>query len=91
MKKVVDTMARIDEFRAAIAGKYGKALYAEYGRKYCKLTTGHSVWAFIDIANGDVLKAASFAQPVKKNPRSNIFSEDFGLSGVNEYGANYLK
>lgn len=90
-KKVIAMMERVDGFKAEVFSRYDVTLWAEYGRKYCKLTIGSSVFCFIDLANGDVLKAASWAQPEKKNPRSNVWSDDFGVTGVNEYGAVYLR
>jgi hypothetical protein len=54
---------------------------AEYGSAYC----------FIDKTTGDVLKPAGFKGPEKKNPRSNIYADDFGASGVSGYGTVYLR
>ena len=45
---------------------------------------------FINRANGDVLKAASWKAPEKKNPRGNIFGAD-PLRGVTAYGTVYLR
>jgi hypothetical protein len=53
--------------------------------------TSRSVHCFVDRTNGNVLKAAGYRKPETKNPRSNIFDDDFGLSGVTAYGAVYLK
>jgi len=50
-----------------------------------------SVYVFIEKATGNILKAASWRAPERKNPRSNIFSPDFGASGVTKYGAIYLR
>lgn len=50
---------------------------------------GGSVHTFVDINNGDILKAASWAAPAPNGVRGNIFSEDYGASVVNEHGANY--
>ena len=61
--------------------------------RYVKLTTNNgtqtSVYCFVDSRNGDVLKAATWKTPAK-HARSNIYDEDGGRSGINEYGANYL-
>ncbi len=50
-------------------------LLVEYGKRYAKVvkTEPHtrSVYAFIDIATGDVLKAASWAAPAK-HVRGNV-------------------
>jgi hypothetical protein len=53
--------------------------------------TSRSVHCFVDRTNGNVLKAKSYRAAETKNPRSNIFDDDFGLSGVTAYGAVYLK
>lgn len=60
-----------------------------YGRRYAKLVTDQGVFCFVDLTNGDVLKAASFRAPAK-HARGNIFDADGGRSAVNAYGANYL-
>lgn len=89
--KVVAMMERVDAFKESVGKKYEISLFAEYGRKYCKIVRGNSVFCFIDLANGDVLYPKNWAQPEKKNPRSNIWSEDLGISGVNQYGTNYIR
>ena len=48
-----------------------------------------SVHLFVDMTNGDVLKAASFKAPAK-HARGNIYNDDNGLGGVTPYGAKYL-
>lgn len=88
--KLIATMERIDQFKAEVFSRYDVTLYAEYGRKYCKLTIGSSVFCFIDIQTGDVLKAATYSAPAK-HPRSNIWSDDCGVNGVNKYGGIYLR
>jgi hypothetical protein len=64
------------------------------GRRYVKVIRtvqgSGSVYCFIDRGNGDVLKPASYAAPAK-HARSNIYSDDYGLSGVGPYGASYLR
>lgn len=50
-----------------------------------------SVFCFVDVTNGNVLKANSWKAPETKNPRSNIGDEDFGESGISDYGAVYLR
>ena len=50
-----------------------------------------SVFCFVDVTNGNVLKANSWKAPETKNPRSNINNEDFGESGISDYGAVYLR
>jgi hypothetical protein len=48
-----------------------------------------SAYCFIDIKTGDVLKAASWMAPAK-GARANIWSSDFGMSGLTPHGARYL-
>jgi hypothetical protein len=63
------------------------------GFKYVRIVregaNERSAYCFIDIATGDVLKAASWMAPAK-GARANIFDVDFGLSGLTPYGARYL-
>jgi len=61
------------------------------GRRYAKLIAqgnGQRVYCFVDLANGDILKAASWNAPAK-HARGSIFA-DSPLSAVGPYGANYL-
>jgi hypothetical protein len=63
------------------------------GLRYIRLIRAgpseRSAYCFIDIATGDILKAASWMTPAKR-PRSNIWDSDFGVSGLTPYGARYL-
>ena len=59
--------------------------------KIIKLDEGsRSVHCFISKENGDIYKAASWRIPAK-HVRGNIFADDYGMSAVTIYGANYLK
>lgn len=49
-----------------------------------------SVFAFVDKASGDVLKAASFRSPAK-HARGNINDDSNGMSRMTIYGPEYLK
>lgn len=49
-----------------------------------------SVHCFVDMTNGDVLKAAGWKTPAK-HARGNIFDEWDGLKNMNEYGPAYLR
>ncbi len=75
--------------------KYTNApiLTLEYGRKFVRVvkqdkTGGRSVHCFIDVATGDVYKAASYKQ-VAEGIRGNILACDVNKYGVGVYGANY--
>lgn len=70
-------------------------LTVEPGRRYAKIVrsystgSGRSVYCFVDMTNGNVLKAETWRKPAK-HARGNIFTTDFGASGINPHGANYL-
>lgn len=61
------------------------------GKKFIKISktdgAGRSVYAFVEVATGDVLKAASWAAPAK-GARGNIYTDKLG---VGPYGADYLR
>ena len=60
------------------------------GKRYVKLARDGSVHCFVDITNGDVLKAAGWNRPAK-HARGNIFDDHNGLRWMGEYGPAYLK
>jgi hypothetical protein len=60
------------------------------GKKYVKIMRNTSVFAFVDMTNGDVLKAASFRAPAKK-ARGNIFDASNGMSMMTPQGPQYLR
>lgn len=65
------------------------------GRKYIKIVMTkagepRSVHCFIDMTNGNVLKAEGYSKPAK-HARGNIYNDDAGLNAVSAYGANYLR
>lgn len=74
----------------------------EKGIKYARITQqfyfsnsntpsgSKSAHTFVDLSNGNILKADTWNRPCKKNPRGNVMNENI-LSGVNKYGANYLR
>ena len=53
----------------------------KFGRKYAKLLAGSSVFAFVDLTNGDVLKPAGWAAPAK-HARGNVLSDQNGLEAI---------
>jgi acyl-CoA-binding protein len=63
----------------------------QYGSKYAKVIADRSVHTFIDLRNGNILKAASYAAPAKNGVRGNIFADDCGRSVITNFGAKYLK
>lgn len=87
--------ARLDEARTAYYdGRYdyvtNEPVTVSYGRRYAKVCVGSSVHTFIDMTNGDILKAASYKAPAKNGVRGSVLAEDFGLSCVGPYGALYV-
>jgi hypothetical protein len=50
-----------------------------------------SVHTFIDLRNGDILKAGTWKQPARNGTRGNLCSSDIGASVVDWHGAKYLK
>jgi hypothetical protein len=60
------------------------------GKKYIKIIRDNSVYAFIEISTGNVLKPASWAAPAKHS-RGNIFEEDNGLSCCGMHSVAYLR
>lgn len=67
-----------------------------YGARYAKLYFmnayggGRSVHCFVDMTNGDILKASSWSAPAK-GARGNVFNENGGKSAVTRYGAIYMR
>jgi hypothetical protein len=64
------------------------------GNRYAKLIKSYggqnrSTYGFIDLRNGDLLKAASWNAPAK-HARGNIFAPD-PLAGCGPYGLAYLR
>lgn len=79
-----------------VLGSPEHTFHVTLGRTYAKiLHSDNSVHSFIDMSNGDILKAASWDSPERtgktKGVRGNIFSEDFGQSKVTKYGTAYLR
>lgn len=66
----------------------------EMGKKYARVVIQRSgstsVFCFLDLANGDILKAESWQRP-HKTPRGNIHAEDGGRSAITKYGAVYIR
>lgn len=69
-------------------------LELERGRRYIRVVrrdrSQRSAHAFIDIANGDVLKPASWKTPAK-HARGNIFDDANGLRYMTDLGPAYLR
>ena len=66
-----------------VGKRYIKMIYMDNG------SYSRRVHGFIDRTNGDVLGSASWNAPAKSGARGNIWSDDYGLNAMNEYGVNY--
>ena len=64
---------------------------ADIGRKYARivkndqLSGSRSVHTFVNMLNGDILKAGGWSAPQKNGVRGNIFADDLGANRVNEH------
>ena len=58
---------------------------AERGKSYPE-----SVYFFVDLTNGNLLKPATYKAPELKNPRGNVFDKDI-LTKLTPYGTVYVR
>lgn len=65
--------------------KYVKILMCDYNQTAKRPETTGSVHCFIDIATGDILKAASWNLPQKNGKRGNIYNEVRPIFGKDFY------
>ena len=68
-------------------------LTTKKGSKYVKIIqvdNQRSVFAFIDLSNGDVLKPAGWSRPAN-HARGNLFDADGGMGKMSWTGPAYLK
>ena len=67
------------------------------GRRYAKIvatrrgdhSTGRSVYCFVDMTNGDILKSASWKAPAM-HARGNVLDASTYAAAITPYGAAYL-
>jgi len=78
-----------EELRETLVMSFGSR-YARIDRARKSDLRPNSIHVFVDIKNGDVLKAASYKAPAK-HARGNIFNADNGLGCMSAYGAAYLR
>ena len=95
LKRLEEYVNRLDELRVAYyEGRYDhvepEEMRVELGRKYAKVWKGNSIHTFVNLINGDMLKAASYKAPAPNGVRGNIFDEDCGMHCVGPYGALYV-
>lgn len=73
------------------AARFSLEIGKRYIRVVCHMTEqSSSVHCFVDIENGDVLKAAGWKRPAK-HARGNIFDADNGLKNMGPFGPAYLR
>jgi hypothetical protein len=83
----------VSDVRLKMISEFERKVVVEEGRKYLKIVKDNSVWGFIvktaegKFKAGDILKAASWASPVKNAARGNVF-DGYTVSWT---GPNYLK
>jgi len=77
-------------------------LHYELGSRYARIVRGarkpisgeateeRSAYCFVDMANGDILMAASWKSPAK-GKRGSIYDADHGRSAIDAHGARYLR
>lgn len=69
----------------------------EFGRKYARILhrgeneSRPTVYCFVDMNTGDILKAASYRAPARNGVRGNIFADDFGISCCARHSLKYLR
>ena len=89
----VEAESNVDLKKIFGSGDYdpSKKFEATFGRKYAKIVDvqGQSVWGFVNMENGDLLKAAGWATPAK-HARGNISDAAYGKNYV-WTGPNYLR
>jgi hypothetical protein len=76
-------MGGVPVLSVEFAVKYAKVFNNEHGRKT-------SIFAFINMENGDILKPATYKTPAK-HARGNVFEDNYGLQHTTAYGPNYLR
>lgn len=93
---VAAAQAMVSAYYAAHSPNQGQALTVEMGKRYAKVVTattgagcGRSVYCFVDMTNGDILKAASWKAPAK-GARGSILGDN-PLSAVRVHGARYYR
>jgi hypothetical protein len=76
-----------DTITATIGKKYARVISSP------KPETGspESVHTFINLENGDILKAGSWESPQRNGVRGSIYAADKGASVVSSFGAEYLR
>lgn len=98
-RECADMVAKdYERFASLTAQGFSRTVTIEFGRKYAKLIScdvrggvesAQSVYCFVDLGTGDILKAATWRAPAK-HARGNVLRAD-RMQSVTAYGANYLR
>lgn len=78
-----DTYAKIEARLGGIGKVFPRRTFDRY---HNKMTYDYWTWGFIDLRNGDCLRADSYKTPSTKTPRGNIRDRYEGLGQVNLFG-----
>jgi hypothetical protein len=98
-KFIAVAQTKVDEYNAQYSHKDGKPsiLRAQFGRKYVKVMqfddfyVDGRTYCYVDLATGSILKPAGRYGIQDKIERGNIYRADNGASGVNWFGAVYVR
>lgn len=80
------TVAKAAHMKANFPSLKPETYSYSMGKKFAKVVSERSVFCFVDLANGDILKAAGYNAPAKNGSRGNIAN---GAADVTPYGAAY--
>ena len=78
-----------------------QVLVINWGKRYAKIVRtetedgktkpfSKSVWAFVDMTNGNILKPASWKSPAK-HARGNVEDDQEGMGWIGPHGPAYLR
>jgi len=89
IKEYAERLGNLREvyYEEEVPNQIAPPINIELGRKYAKVIAGISTHTFINMENGDILRAASNIAPTPPNTgvRGNIFEEDYGISCVGPF------
>lgn len=89
----------LTDYQEKVQPGYYAPVTVETGKRYARIVNryakgeGGSVYCFIDLTNGDILKAASWKAPAK-GARGNIFNTDYDVGDgkpCDMYGSGMYK
>ena len=103
-ERLEEFVVRCEQLANASHGKtfpFNVRMQPERGKKYVRIVScnvdkstgtlsGRSAHCFVDLTNGNILKAEGWKSP-HKTPRGNIYADDFGMDCMTPYGCIYLR